>query len=171
MEQPLFTNSYVRDEELAKEFYRYSYFGKPVHKIFAAIYIFLLAMSVFAFVKDGNPEMLIYCIVIIALVVGMLIWVYKRSVKAMLAQSEILLSGELPALEFSFFDNEIKTKATSGEELTVSYEKIKRVQTTKNLILLSIGMNMFFILKKDAFVLGSYESFVIFLKNKGIKVK
>lgn len=47
---------------------------------------------------------------------------------------------------------------------------VKAVQT-ENLILLRSKANLIYIFRKDTFIKGTHEEFIMFLRGKGIKIK
>ena len=59
----------------------------------------------------------------------------------------------------------------NGSQYQIYYDTIKRSYLTQNYILLHSKANILYTFKKEGFSIGGVESFLTFLRNKGIKIK
>ena len=164
----LFQNKYTRTKDLAKEVYRFYYFRR---KLLIVLYILLLLafLANAADALSGDPYnlgILIYIPMFFALIGS----IYCRQVKAMV-QRDIEMHGKEVEVELTVTDHYIQHATSTGSVYQVEFDKFKRAIQTKNLILLHSKANVFYILRKDSFQLGTKEGFVDFLRTKGIPVK
>ena len=60
---------------------------------------------------------------------------------------------------------------SNGSQYQIYYDTIKRSYLTQNYILLHSKANILYTFKKEGFSIGDVESFLTFLRNKGIKIK
>ncbi|MBR3845796.1 MAG: YcxB family protein [Clostridia bacterium] len=171
MNEPLFKNRFVRDENSIKEMYRNVFFSltrlRPLIIFAAIISLFLLLSHIF---KDsfGKPTPIYICIfVLIGLVAGTVIN-YRRSVKISVQREKELDSNGHIAQELSVFDDRITLQAR-GNTLSIQFENIKCFIITNNYIYVVSKGQIWYDLKKDSFTLGSAEEFIEFLRSKGIK--
>ena len=166
-----FENEFVRDEQTAKEVYRYWYFKKPV---LVAVYVVLALYAISCIIGfivdfDGAREY-IPIFAMICFVVALMIVSYRSQVKAMVQRDKELSHGESLCCKISVSDEEIVLSALDNRS-PVSISNVKSAFMTKNYIVVLTKARLMFILKKNSFTLGDCDGFISFLQEKGIKVK
>ncbi len=168
MNEPLFKNSFVRDEQTAREIYRDFYFSGR----FKAIYILMLVLLPLSFlisIDEGFDTFfyVLFCFVIIVLFVA---FAYRQNVKVMIARDKERCNGQEPRNELTVFEDRIELDMLENKQ-TLYFKDIHSVRITKNYINVYSRANFVYIFKKDSFTLGTSEAFVEFLKAKGIKIQ
>lgn len=164
----LFENSYVRDKQMLKEIYKY-YFFKRKSMVVSYIILFLcflvnLLMALF----DGIFNYFI--LVFIPLLLALRFFYYYRQVDIVLKRDAEMHDKEI-TIEVIATNEFIQNTASNGSVNKLEYNRIKSVTQTKNFILLLSKAKLIYIFKKDNFTKGTPEDFIVFLRNKGIKVK
>lgn len=166
----LFENRLIRNKDVFKAFYQYLYFKKPFPIVMFCIcgiivtrYLLrLLFLQYFVF-----DILVIYPIVYIPLLLIAYSVAVNTSVKRDIEQF-----GTSALLITTSFKND-SLCCTYGEVQTapVMLDQIKKVVTTKKLILIFSKAKLCYILDKDNFTIGKLNDFIDFLRNKGLKVK
>ena len=168
MNDPLFKNGFVRDEQAVKELYK-DYFIKS--KRFRIIYILLAILLPFSYLVSVDSGLdtfffVLFCSVIVAF---MLIFAYRQNVKITVARDKERCNGKEPFNELTVYDDRIELDIL-GNNQTLYFSDAKNVSETKNYFIVASRANYVYVFKKDSFTVGTSEEFVEFLKNKGIKV-
>lgn len=168
MNEPIYKNVFIRDEETIREFYRCCYFTNSRSKL---TYILLPIYLVFIFLEnvsyDLTPFFVTLCI--IAFIYLFAIIQYFRTTKIVIKRNNELLNGETPLKENLVFDDRIIQVARENS-FTLLMENIKYVEITKNYIYVISKAGIWCDFKKDSFTKGDAEGFIEFLRSKGIKV-
>ena len=164
----LFENSYTRDEKLIKEIYRYEYFRRKLLIIFDIAMILCLLSNVLILIVEKHCDWGVF-------ILAPLYFLYKffcywRQVRMILKRDQEVHGKEI-SVETIVTNEYIQNTASTGAVNQLSYENIRNVVQTKNLIYLRSEANLVYIFRKDAFTKGNAEDFIKFLKDKGIKVK
>lgn len=158
----IFENTFVRDREWARDTYRYVYFLRPIMLIANLIFI---AYFILGLVYR------LWLVVMLTVLFGVLSCVrYVRAVKLTLKR-DIELAGEPVAMTSSVTDEGIKTVISCGSEYNLQYGNIRRAVETKRYIYLWSRTHMLYSFKKDCFTVGDGDSFIAFIRNKGIRVR
>ena len=166
MNEPIFKNVFVRDEETLREFYKHNYFASPLFRIIYIGYAVLLLMSLLVYDLTLFASYL-FLGLIFALI---LFFKYSQNLKITVARDKELASGRDMVTEIFVFDDKIEHTAL-GNSQALGFESIKRVQQSKNYIYVISNAKLVYIFKKDSFTLGTPEEFIEFLKSKGIKIQ
>lgn len=171
MNEILFENKFVRDKAVIKEIYTHWYFKRPLMiAIFAYFGLYLVACLFAMIFSPEELADLIYPIVVIIFALFMLFLVYISSVNtAAKRDSELANGGEL-LCTVSVTDSEITNSALESNN-KVSFDNVNRAFITKNYAVVVTKARIVYIFKKDSFTIGDTESFIAFLKSKGIKVR
>lgn len=164
----LFENSFVKNEEWAKDVYGYIYFRRPSAIICLVIFgsnpIFQLCNLI-----AGNG--IYWSTLLISLFVcAYFVFMYKRTVKTVLLR-DMEIHGKRIEITLYVTDENIKLSQSTGSELYLNYYDIKKAVKTKKYIYLWSKTNMIYTFKKDSFSVGDENGFIEFLKSKGIKIK
>lgn len=166
MNEPIFKNVFVRDEETLREFYKHTYLAEPLFRIIYIGYAVLLLMSLLAYDLTLFASYL-FLGLIFALI---LFFKYSQNLKITVARDKELASGRDMVTEIFVFDDKIEHTAL-GNSQALGFESIKRVQQSQNYIYVISNAKLVYIFKKDSFTLGTPEEFIEFLKSKGIKIQ
>ena len=164
----LFENKYTRDKEWAKDVCSYIFFRRPI--IIALDIIFAL------YILYGIYNSVILNIVLWVYILIPIIWcafvfiVYRKNVN-ILIKRDLEVHGKAIEVTVTVLDDVIKHSQSTGSELQLNYCDIKKVVQTKKYIYLWSKTNMLYSFKLYSFSLGAADEFLLFLKNKGIKVK
>lgn len=164
----LFENSYVRDEKLIKEIYRYEYFRRKLLIIFDIVMILCLLSNILILVVEKKCYWGVF-------ILAPLYFLYKffcywRQVRIIIKRDQEVHGKEI-SVETIVTNEYIQNTASTGAVNQLAYENIRNVVQTKNLILLRSEANLVYIFRKDAFTKGNVEDFIKFLKDHEIKVK
>ncbi len=164
----LFQNTYTRNKALLKEVYQLYYFKRKI--IIALDIFFLLAflgnLVIAVFEKTYNWEAWIVSLVFFFVQ----FFCYFRAVKTIIARDKELHGKEIE-VQTVVTDEGIKITTSTGTTNHIDFAKIKKVYQTKNLILLQTQAKLVCIFRKESFSVGDKDSFLAFLRSKGISVK
>ena len=164
----LFENTYLRDESLHKEFYRYIFFQRKL--ILAPLILMSISSVINLFISffGNNPD---YSLVYIPIIIFSVITInYFRSVK-LANKRDNELCNEGISINVTVYDDCIIRKTSLGDEVQLSFDKYKYAVQTKNFIFLFSNTNVATTFRKDSFTKGDIESFMRFLQSKNIKIK
>lgn len=164
----LFVNQYYRTEEVERETYQKIFLKRPfqIVMICAIGLIFLLELILVISGEGGNVFYLVFCPVYLV----MIFCLYHRNVKNSM-QRVAELYGQNPLIFAEITSEQVRTFAPNGHRSEVYYYQLKKVVTTKHLILLWTNANLVHVLHKDGFAPASCEDFFHLLASKGIKIK
>lgn len=171
MNEILFENKFVRDKAAIKEIYRYWFFKQPiiilVYVMFGLWTISYILGSIidpwFAFDNSYTLIIIIFCCFLMVLS-------YLSQVRMMVKRDSELADGGELICTVSVTDSEITNSALESNT-KASFDKVKLAFITKNYVVVVTKARIIYIFKKDSFTIGDTESFVAFLKSKGIKVR
>ncbi len=164
----LFKNNYTRDKEWAIDIYRYIYFRRPIMIAFFVLFAFYLIWGIYDSIVGNSFN---WCFVSLSLVwAALVILLYNKNVKTIIKR-DIEIHGKAIEVTVTVTDESIKQTQSTGSEYQLNYNDIKMAVHTKNYIYLWSKTNLLYSFKKDSFSIGNKEDFLIFLKNKGIKVR
>lgn len=164
----LFENSYVRDEQMLKEIYKYLFFKRKSMVISYIILFLCFLVNLLMALFDGIFNY--YILVFVPLLLAFRFFNYIYQVNIVLKRDAEMHDNEI-AIEVIVTNEFVQNTASNGSVSKLEYDKIKRVTQTKNYILLLSKAKLIYIFKKDCFTKGTPENLMVFLKNKGIKVK
>lgn len=165
-----FENRYTRDEQTAKEIYKYWYFRRPV---FIALYVILalyISACIFGLMFDFEDAREFIAPVIMAIVAPVMMFIsYRSQVSTMVKRDREMAQGGEVVCEVSVSDEEFAVTSL-GSRTAINAESVKKAYVTKNYIVALTAARLMVILKKDGFTLGDAESFISFLREKGIHI-
>ena len=144
----LFENSYIRNKDLAKEMYGYIFFRR--NYLFVAYIVLLISFIINLILLITTRSTNWFVFIFVPFFLLLRIFTYFQSIKLMVKR-----------------DNEVN----GGGVNKLEYNKFKKCNQTKNLILLQSDAKLIYVFRKDGFSVGSCDEFFDFLRNKGIKVK
>ena len=164
----LFENHYERTPEVIKELFRAIYFKRPLT---LAVYLVLGAIAVVNIIDAIASGVFQFggwvYIVIFAL---MQLVMYNNSVKNAIAKDREKFGAQALKVRTVVTDEGIQ--CTYGEKTVdpIPVTEIKKVFTTKSLILLHTKARLLMIFHKDNFTVGTREAFLNYLRENGLKV-
>lgn len=165
-----FENRYTRDEQTAKEIYKYWYFRRP---IFIALYVILalyIPACIFGLMFDFEDAREFIAPVIMAIVAPVMMFVsYRSQVSTMVKRDREMAQGGEVVCEVSVSDEEFAVTSL-GNRTAIKIYNAKKAYITTNYIVVLTAARLMVILKKDGFTLGDAESFISFLREKGIHI-
>ncbi len=165
----LFENRYTRDKQWAKDFYGYIFFRRPIMMFFNIMCAISLAVNIFlVIVSDPLEDLSVLFILIFYFLI--LFVRYFKGVNLEMKRSAEMYGGPV-LVELFVKDEKISTKTSTGSEVDMLFQNVKKAINTKNYIYLQTQTKLLLCLKKDSFTVGSCEDFIEFLRNKGFKVK
>ena len=164
----LFENTYVHDEEWAKDIYKYMYFYSPIRLFIFIIVCINFGIGLYNLILGDSFGL--FLVLLMFVWMGLNFYSYKKSVK-MALNRDIEMCGKPAEIIVVVTDENIKQHHSAGAETQLIYSEIKKVVQTEKYIYLCSKTNLLYTLKKDGFFVGTSEGFLMFLKNKGFKIK
>ncbi len=166
-----FENRYVRDENTAKEIYRYWFFKKP---LMVAVYVVLAVYAISCIIGLGfdfeDAKEFIMPFILAVILPLLMIISYRSQVKTMVKRDKEMAKGGELICEVSVNDNEFTVSSLESRS-RILIDNAKYAFQTKSYIVVITKARLMIILKKDSFTVGDTDGFIAFLKEKGIKVK
>lgn len=164
-----FENHYERTPAVIKELFCAIYFKRIGTLI---IYLVLGAVAVVSVVKGirYGQFQISGCAGIIVFALMQLV-MYNNSVKNAIARDRVKFGNEPLKVHTVVSDEGIQ--CTYGEKTVdpIPVSEIKKVFTTKNLIMLHTKSRLVMIFHKDNFTVGTQDEFLDYLRENGLKVK
>ena len=161
MQESLFENVYILTEEIAKDYSRAQF-----RNYFIAAYIVSPVILLSGILWARSILM-----VIIGVCLPMLLHIFVDSIARQIwtgwssIQNVMEIEGNLKN-KIMFFEDKITSINLLNEEKTFRYKSISKVVEGKICLHISLGKAFDFIIKKDAFTKGDYETFVTFFRGK-----
>ena len=169
----LFENRYKRTKEYFKEFYSYFYFKRPIAIILNVICAlgFIFGVLLLLLSDPFRSENLIKFYIFFPLFIWfIMILRYFRSVKIRYNQDLEMNNGEPLDVKIMVTNDGIAACfADSESKMQLPYQKIKKILKTKNYYILISEAKLSCTFKKDSFVGGDNDEFLLFLMSKGLK--
>lgn len=166
----LFCNKFVRDKDTAKEVYVYWYFKRPLLiVVYAVLGVYALSCILGLIIDFNSAKEAMPVFAMIVFFTAFIFISYRSQVKAMVQRDKEMSGGDALCCEISVSENEITLSALESRS-SVEMSNIKSAFETENYIVVLTKARLMFIFKKDSFTKGDAESFIAFLKEKGIKV-
>ena len=167
--EPLFTNKCTYTKEVYREsLLNYNKRKRTISIIIFCLLILIIVMQIILYSSTFEISLALLVIVpsIIAYLVIPLILAglsYKRSVE--IYHEEIVATSEF------YDDHFVSTLHPSNATMTVQYDQLKRLVSTKQLYLLGIRYHVFYIINKNGFDKINMLEFEKFLREKAPKAK
>lgn len=160
----LFENSHIRNKDLAKELYGYIFFRR--NYLFVAYIVLLISfiINLIILITTGTTNWYVFVFVPLFLILRLI--TYFKSIKLMTERDEEMFGGAVE-IKTIVTDEYIQNITSTGSVNKLEYSKIKKVNQTKNLILLLSDSKLIYVFRKDTFSIGTCDEFINFLRNKG----
>ncbi len=165
----LFENSYIRDKDFAKEMYGFIFFRRNYLFVVYIILVISFIINLILLITEGAVASW-FVFVFVPFFILLRLFTYFQSIKLLLKRDNELSGGPFEVKSIVTEDFIEHTSSTGGVN-RLEYNKIKKCNQTKNLILLQSDAKLIYVFTKDGFSVGTSEDFLAFLRNKGIKVK
>lgn len=164
----LFKNSFIKTEEWIKECNKYVLFCRPIFLVFHILSALVLCLGIYKVLFLHIFDMLLLFIPIWWF---FLIFVlYFRINKITIKRNQEMYGNDFEVV-YEVTKDGIKRTHSNGAQQQIYYDIIKKGYQTQNYILLHSKANILYTFKKDGFSIGDADSFLTFLRNKGIKIK
>jgi len=161
-EEVLFENEFTASVELYKEYVRALAFPKLQYiSLFMAIIIGMIAIGSIneALTKGGSvASAILYSLLTVVLIIEIPIQRY-RVLKTAIRQEKTMYNGEMGKRNLKFYQDRLE----SGNGMKIPYSNITKIRKSKNCIILVANKATGVMVKKDAFIKGSYEDFMQFM--------
>ncbi len=171
--EPRFENRYTRTYAIIKEFYKYSLFQNKRRRAGIILSAFAILLGLYYYISFADKPFygtFYLCVILVSVcILTALVTRYILTPKIYIKRDMELNNGVLQEITMTITDTTVK-QSTPCSEITLPLTKLKKVSKTKNTILLMTATNLYFILKRDSFTLGTEEEFLTFLREKGFKV-
>ncbi len=164
----LFENKYTRNKEWAKDVYGYMYFRRPIIIVLYILFAIYMFLGIYNSITYNIVNWTYILIPIIWCVFGA--FLYKRNVNTVIKR-DLELHGKEIEVTVTVTENIIKQSQSTGSEFQLNYSDIKKVVQTKKYLYLWSKTNLLYSFKRSSFSCGNADEFLLFLKNKGVKVK
>ena len=164
----LFENHYERTSEVIKELFRAIFYKRVVTWIIYLVLGVIAVVSVVDGFRTGHFRIGGSAgIVVFAL---MQLVMYNNSVKNAIARDRVRFGNDPLKVHTVVTDEGIQ--CTYGEKTVdpIPVTEIKKVFTTKNLIMLHTKSRLVMIFHRDNFTVGTQEEFLNYLRENGLKV-
>ncbi|MBQ6570711.1 MAG: YcxB family protein [Clostridia bacterium] len=161
-----FKNEYTRDLDMIKEMLTWSNFKRPVRIVVIILLAYTSILSLVGFIL--NPSDFVYLIFFgsVILLVLLFFFSYKKMVKITAARDKEVNGGKEIEITVSLYDDKMELEGSSGGSNELAYSSLKKVYTTKNLIIAFSKTNIMYTLKKDGFTVGTADECIAFLNGK-----
>lgn len=173
MDEIRFVNEYIRDKSVAKETYGWWFFKRPIMIVLYSLIGFYSVLVLATIIFLPETEHIFTSVIVLvayALYLGMMLFSYRSQVKMMDRRDRELSHGAPLVCKVEATDTSLVFYALESRQ-SVMLCDIKYAFITEGYISVITNARLMYTLKKDAFTLGDAESFVAYLREKGIKVK
>ena len=164
----LFKNTFLKTEEWIKECNRFTFWRRPIFAVFHIFSILALCWGIYKLLFLHTIDILFLFIPIWWFFVILIS--YYRINKITLKRNQEIYGTNREVVSEATKDS-IKQIHSNGSQYQIYYDTIKKGYVTQNYILLHSKANILYSFKKDSFSVGDEKDFLIFLRNKGIKIK
>jgi len=167
--EPLFANKCIYTKDVFREsLFGYNKRKKALTFIILAFLIIVILIQLLLYSVSSEIYLALFTIVLSALVFIVLPIIqanlsYKRSIE--------LHQEPITALTTFYDDHFVSTAQPSNATITVKYDQVKRVIATKQLYLLVIRLQLFYIIDKNGFEKINMVEFEKFIKENAPKAK
>lgn len=173
-----FENKFISTPEVAKQLYRYWYFGRPLFIAAHAVMLLNLLSGILGIILHiinpdipfiNTPDRIIPVCSFILIIEGLWIFSYFAQIKNYEKRSLELGRTEVECT-VNIDNAGIRSQESLGSSSSVSFDKVQSAFTTKDYIYIVTRAKLIFMLKKDSFTLGDTSGLLNFLRMKGVKV-
>ena len=164
----LFENNYIMNREWAKDVFAYISFRRPFMVAFDIYLLLCIILGVIGIITDENFNVSLFILPIAWVILK--VYLYFKNVNVKLKR-DLEVHGKPIEITMIVTEDNITMIQSTGSEIRLNYEDIKKAFQTKKYIYLQSKTNLLYSFKKDGFCIGNYVEFLKFLSTKGIKAK
>lgn len=167
-----FENQYICLKDYYKEYYKYSYFKKPIIIILNTILIICFATNVLCMIfpqlgkTDSYKAQLYIANVLVILCIE--IYIYIKNVNLAYNRDLERNKGKPIQTKLLVTKDNIKILSDLDNDTNIEFKNIEKVIKTKNYYILFSKAKLGIAFKKDSFIKGTAEEFEKFLKQRKI---
>ena len=166
-----FENEYIRDKQTAKDIYGYWYFKRPIMiACYIVLGIWAVIYSMGAMLIPGFASDNFVVAFVVTASMSIILFAYYNQVNGMVKRDMELARGREILCKSTVTDREINF-SNFGNEVSISIDSIKYAFITNQYIALVTKAKLMCMFKKDGFTVGDTDSFIAFLREKGIRIK
>lgn len=158
----LFENSYTFDENIAREYMRYSFFRSARLYVIVAMYLIITAMLMLIRRFDYAAIFAVLFAVWIVISISS----YRQGIRRMVRKNIEVSGGEPYPVFFDFAEECFFSNNSVSGSIPIRYSELKRVRESKKAIMLVGRGGTRYALDKSGFTKGSIEDFMRFIKRK-----
>ncbi len=171
MNEILFESSHTMDKELFKETGRFVIFKrKPI--VFCNI-LMLICIPVFLIAHISgyyeSPMTIFFSYALIGLYALILFISYYTFTVLQHKRKNELAQGNDEAVTVQITENHMIFSSSTGLKSELEFSAFKRIEETKNYIILTSKAKQMYIIDKRNFTSGTPKELITFLKSKGVK--
>lgn len=160
--EPLFVNKYTLTRDDVRTYIWYA--GRFLPRIL--IMCFLCALCAAAFFAFGRDDLYLFAAVLFAGAALAIASRYSSSVRFNWNVACEVANGGPTDMKFSFYDEYFVRTNSANEDAKIFYAHLKSVRTVKHLIVLTTKAGLNYMLRRDAFTVGSEAEFIEFINRK-----
>ena len=170
--EALFESAHIRDKQFFKEWSFFTMYQRTSMMVIHIISILEILLGIFIISRDGDPSRGIGAIVLFTLI-ELFFFIRHYRMISLSVKREQESAGEKPIIYTVSItaDDKIIHKSSLGAEVEFELSQIRYVKLTKSYAFLCTQANQLVVLKKDAFVTGTFEELLDFLREKGLYKK
>ncbi len=166
----MFENKYICTKSYYKEYYKYSYFKKPIMIILNTILIISFVINVLNVIfprlsnADSYTPKLYIANVLVILCIEM--YIYIKNINLAYNRDLEINNGNDIEIKLVITEDDINISNNLKKNTNIEFKNIQKVIKTKNYYILVSKANLTVALKKDSFIKGTADEFEKFLKQK-----
>lgn len=171
MNEILFENKFRRDKTTFKEIFFSYFFCSPiviVYSIISALYTVSFILAIISGPQAVKDSILVMLFILFGYAI--LFIKYFQSVKIASERDNEVSGAEGIDCLITVTNDEIISNIKENN-VALSFDKLEKAYQTKNYIVVETKAKLSYILKKDSFNVGDADSFIVFLREKGIRIK
>ncbi len=166
--ETLFENSYIKNREWAKDVFGYINFRRPLIIVFDIFFFLYIVLGIIDIIVDKNINVYLFILPIVWIFLQ--VFIYIKNVNVTLKR-DLEMHGKPVEVTVIVTDENITTVQSTGSKIHLNYADVKKAFQTKKYIYLQTKTNLLCSVKKEGFSIGNEVEFLMFLRNKGIKIK
>lgn len=166
----MFANKYICTKSYYKEYYKYSYFKKPIMIILNTILIISFVINVLNVIfprlsnADSYTPKLYIANVLVILCIEM--YIYIKNINLAYNRDLEINNGNDIEIKLVITEDDINISNNLKKNTNIEFKNIQKVIKTKKYYILVSKANLTVALKKDSFIKGKADEFEKFLKQK-----
>lgn len=165
-----FENQFICSKNYYKEYYKYSYFKKPIiiilNIILSICFVTNLLCIIFPKLSKTDSYTAQLYIANVLLILCIEIYIYVKNVNLAYNRDLERNKGKATQIKLLVTKDNIKISSNLNNDTNIEFKNIEKVIKTKNYYILVTKAKLGIAFKKDSFVKGTEKEFEEFLKQK-----